>query len=179
MTPAYVALGSNLDDPEGQLCDAVAALQGLPQTQLEQVSSVYRSAALGPDTQPDYLNAVVLLRTQLSPLALLDALLQIEQAQGRVRSARWGARTLDLDLLLYGDNSLSSPRLTVPHPRMTERNFVLYPLHEIAPAHLRLPDGSALDALLKQCSADGLVKTRCQLPTPASTRCDVPAGTTP
>jgi 2-amino-4-hydroxy-6-hydroxymethyldihydropteridine diphosphokinase len=163
MTPAYIALGSNLCRPQSQLNKAVAALKLLPDTALARVSSVYRSAAVGPGPQPDYLNAVVLLATTLSPLALLHAMQQIEQEQGRVRDVRWGPRTLDLDLLLYGDLKITSLKLTVPHPRMQQRNFVLHPLREISDTNLVLPDGSDLDTLLQQCPGDGLVKTRYQL----------------
>ena len=163
MTPAYVALGSNLGDPERQLCNAVSALQLLPKTQLERASSVYRSLAIGPGSQPDYLNAVVLLHTRLKPLALLDALQQIETEQDRVREVRWGARTIDLDLLLYGDRTITSPRLNIPHPRMQDRNFVLYPLREISHDDFVLPDGKNLDGLLTQCSEDGLMKTQLRL----------------
>lgn len=165
MTPAYIALGSNLCHPQSQLSKAVAALEYLPDTQLERISSVYRSAAVGPGTQPDYLNAVLLLTTKLSPIALLDAMQKIELNQGRVRDIRWGPRTLDLDLLLYGDIKITSSKLTIPHPRMQQRNFVLYPLHEISDTDLILPDGSDLDTLLRQCPEEGLVRTQCQLRT--------------
>jgi 2-amino-4-hydroxy-6-hydroxymethyldihydropteridine diphosphokinase len=171
MTPAYIALGSNLQDPPSQLRYALLALQALPETQLEKVSSVYRSAAVGPQDQPDYLNAVVLLTTGLSPLALLDALQQIERDQHRERSVRWGPRTIDLDLLLYGALEINSPRLSVPHPRMAQRHFVLYPLHEISDAGLLLPDGTALATLLQHCPRKGLTKTRYRLrATPAARR---------
>jgi len=163
MTSAYIALGSNLCQPQSQLNKAVAALEQLPDTELVRVSSVYRSAAVGPGAQPDYLNAVLLLATTLSPLALLAAMQHIEQQQGRVRDVRWGPRTLDLDLLLYGDLTLTSLQLTVPHPRMQQRDFVLYPLREISGTNLALPDGSDLDTLLQHCPANGLVKTRYQL----------------
>lgn len=163
MTAAYVALGSNLGDPQCRLDSALAALQSLPHTQLERVSSIYRSAAIGPGIQPDYLNAVALLHTQLTPLSLLDALQQIEADQDRVRDVRWGPRTLDLDLLLYADKTMTSPRLTLPHPRMQQRNFVLYPLREISCDDLLMPDGTRLDALLAQCSECGLVKTQLHL----------------
>ena len=163
MTAAYIALGSNLDDPADQLGRAVSALAQLPQSHLDKVSSVYRSAAVGPGSQPDYLNAVALLRTELSALQLLDALQHIEQAQGRVRGIKWGPRTLDLDLLLYGDEVISSPRLTVPHPQMRHRHFVLYPLHELCGNQYVLPDGTALGTLLQHCPERGLVKTRTQL----------------
>lgn len=160
MTQAYIALGSNLRRPQIQLRNAVIALEALPRTDLEKMSSVYRSAAVGPGEQPDYLNAVILVATELSPTELLDALQHIERNQGRVRDKHWGPRTLDLDLLLYGDMEVDSPRLTIPHPRMRQRHFVLYPLREISDATLVLPDGTGIGTLLRQCPADGLVKTR-------------------
>lgn len=163
MTPVYIALGSNLGRPQRQLRKAVIALDSLPRTRLEKASSIYRSAAIGPGQQPDYLNAVVRLATELTPLALLDALQHIENEQGRVRDIRWGPRTIDLDLLLYGDSAVESPRLTIPHPRMRERHFVLYPLREISGAHLSLPDGTGIDTLIQQCPVNELVKTRCRL----------------
>jgi len=163
MTPAYIALGSNLQDPLSQLRRAVIALRALPDAQFQRVSSLYRSAAIGPGTQPDYLNAVALLTTTLPPLALLDALQQIEQVQGRTRSERWGPRTLDLDILLYGDQRIDSARLTVPHPALRQRNFVLYPLTEICKSKLVLPDGTDLDTLVRTCPRDDLVKTSLQL----------------
>jgi len=165
MTYAYIALGSNLNRPQSQLQQAVAALEMLPNTALVRVSSIYRSTAVGPGTQPDYLNAVLLLDTRQSPLELLDAMQKIEHEQGRVRDIRWGPRTLDLDLLLYGEVKITSLTLTVPHPRMHQRNFVLYPLREISDTNLGLPDGSDLDTLLRQCPMNGLVKTRYQLRT--------------
>lgn len=155
MVRAYVGLGSNLDDPERQLRRALEALAQLPQTRLAGCSRFYRSAPLGPQDQPDYINAVAALETTLEAEALLDALQAIESAQGRVRLRRWGPRTLDLDLLLYGDAVLATPRLTVPHPGLAERNFVLYPLADLAP-EMVLPDGRALTDLLKQCDAAGL-----------------------
>jgi len=151
----YIGLGSNLDDPVQQLHRAWAALAQLPQTQRVACSRFYRSAPLGPQDQPDYVNAVAALDTTLAPAALLDALQAIEAAQGRMRLRRWGPRTLDLDLLLYGSETLATPRLTVPHPGLAERNFVLYPLAELAPG-LVLPDGRALADLLAQCDAAGL-----------------------
>jgi 2-amino-4-hydroxy-6-hydroxymethyldihydropteridine diphosphokinase len=163
MTSAYIALGSNLCQPQSQLNTAVAALELLPDTELVRVSSVYRSAAVGPGAQPDYLNAVLLLATTLRPLALLAAMQHIEQQQGRVRDVAWGPRTLDLDLLLYGDLIITSLQLTVPHPRMQQRDFVLYPLREISDTNLVLPDGSDLDTLLQQCPGNGLAKTRYRL----------------
>lgn len=155
MVRAYIGLGSNLDDPVQQLHRALEALARLPQTQLVACSRFYRSAPLGPQDQPDYVNAVAALDTGFSPEALLDALQAIEAAQGRVRTRRWGPRTLDLDLLLYGNEVLATPRLTVPHPGLAERNFVLYPLAELIP-ELLLPDGQRLEELLLRCDRTGL-----------------------
>jgi 2-amino-4-hydroxy-6-hydroxymethyldihydropteridine diphosphokinase len=163
MTPVYIALGSNLGNPEVQLRKAVAALEALPDTQLDQLSDIYRSVAVGPKIQPDYLNAVIRLATNLSPTKLLNALQKIEQDQGRIREERWGPRTLDLDILLYGDQQVASEKLTIPHPRMRERDFVLYPLREISNTNLVLPDGTDIDTLLQQCSDNGLVRTTYQL----------------
>jgi 2-amino-4-hydroxy-6-hydroxymethyldihydropteridine diphosphokinase len=153
---AYIGLGSNLDDPEGQLRQALEALRQLPQSRLTAVSPFYRSRPMGPADQPDYVNAVAMLDTCLEPLALLDALQGIEQQQGRVRTGeRWGPRTLDLDLLLYGAEVIAHPRLTVPHPGMKERLFVLRPLADLTP-ELVLPDGSTVAQLLAACPDEGL-----------------------
>ena len=146
MAIAYIALGSNLHTPREQLKRALKALAQLPQTQLMAVSSFYRSKPLGPQDQPDYLNAAVEISTALSPLALLDELQRIENEQGRVRLRRWGERTLDLDILLYGDEIIQSERLTVPHYDMHNREFVIVPLAEIA-SNLILPNGQKLAEL--------------------------------
>ena len=129
---AAIGLGSNLGDPLQQLNRAVQALSALRASELLAVSSFYGNPPMGPQDQPDYVNAAALLRTALAPLELLDALQAIEAAQGRERGRRWGERTLDLDLLLYGEQRIAHPRLSVPHPGMHERAFVLYPLAEIA-----------------------------------------------
>jgi 2-amino-4-hydroxy-6-hydroxymethyldihydropteridine diphosphokinase len=131
--PAFVALGANLDDPEARVRQAFPALAGLPETRLLGASSLYRSAPLGVGEQPPYINAVALLATRLSPASLLAALLALEQAAGRIRSHPGAPRTLDLDLLLYGEAQLALPGLVVPHPRLHLRAFVLRPLCEIAP----------------------------------------------
>lgn len=136
---AYIGLGSNLEDPTLQLEKAVIGLERLPRSRLLEVSGFYRSAAMGPANQPDYLNAAAALQTELSPLSLLDQLQAIEAAQGRVRGERWGARTLDLDLLLYGDQTFQHPRLQVPHPGLTLRPFVLIPLAELVGEALPIP----------------------------------------
>lgn len=156
MERVYIGLGSNLATPLEQLRSALAALAALPQTQLVAQSSFYASDPLGPADQPRYVNAVAALDTELSPLALLDALQTIELEQGRTRKAeRWGPRTLDLDILLFGERQLDEPRLTVPHYHMHARAFVLYPLAEIAP-DLQLPDDRALTELLDACPFVGL-----------------------
>lgn len=156
MQRCFVALGSNQDEPVAQVCRAFDALQTLPQSSLIARSSLYRSAPLGPQDQPAFINAVAMLDTRLAPEALLDALQDIEQRAGRVRKAeRWGPRVLDLDLLLYGDCTLDTPRLQVPHYHMHARSFVLYPLAELA-ADLILPDGKPLQQLLQGCPSTGL-----------------------
>ncbi len=151
MVRAFIGLGSNLDEPRVQLQRALQALTELPRTKLATHSSLYRSAPLGGLDQPDYLNAVAALETHLSAPALLVELQAIETRQGRVRDAqRWQSRTLDLDLLLYGELQLHDEALTVPHPGMAQRAFVLYPLQEIAP-DLVIPGLGALSALTAQC----------------------------
>ena len=147
MAQVYIALGANLADPIGQLNRACQALLSLAEGDSLSVSPFYRSAPMGDVEQPDYVNAVAGFKTTLSPIDLLDALQAIENQQGRVRELRWGPRTLDLDLLLYDDQSIDIPRLTVPHYGMRERSFVLVPLSDIAP-ELILPDGTALQTLI-------------------------------
>ncbi|WP_026957768.1 MULTISPECIES: 2-amino-4-hydroxy-6-hydroxymethyldihydropteridine diphosphokinase [Aliagarivorans] len=155
MPICYIGLGTNLGDPLKQALLARHTLSESPLWTLSAVSSLYRSRPMGPQDQPDYLNAVVALETSLSPEALLDALQAIEQQQGRQRLRRWGERTLDLDILLYGDQVLSSERLQVPHTGMTQREFVLLPLVEIAP-ELHLPDGRAVKDLAAAIDNNGL-----------------------
>lgn len=155
MIRVYLALGSNLADPLHQVRNALDALDAIPQTRRAAVSSFYRTPPYGPPDQPDYLNAAVALDTELSPEALLDHTQRIELEQGRVRKAeRWGPRTLDLDILLFGDRVLNTPRLTVPHYDMHNRAFMLVPLLEIAP-QARLPDGRYLADIVEKldCSA--------------------------
>jgi 2-amino-4-hydroxy-6-hydroxymethyldihydropteridine diphosphokinase len=144
---AYVALGSNLDGPVRQVRSALAELDGLEDVRRLAHSPLYRSPPLGPGGQPDYVNAVALLETTLDPHQLLDRLQAIEQRHGRERGVRWGPRTLDLDLLLYGGQRIVSPRLRVPHPELSRRPFVLVPLHDIAP-DLELPGLGPLADLL-------------------------------
>lgn len=167
MERIYIGLGSNLAEPQEQLHAALAALKTLPRTHLAAVSSFYDSEPLGPADQPSYVNAVAALDSDLEPLELLDALQEIERNQGRVRKAeRWGPRTLDLDILLFGDRQLAEPRLTVPHYHMQARPFVLYPLAEIAP-DLHLPDGRTLDELLAACPCEGLRRRAPEMPSQA------------
>lgn len=128
---AYIGLGSNLDNPITQVRQAISALATLPLSQLSGVSSLYASRPIGPQGQPDFINAVVALKTSLSPLALLDQLQSLEQRHRRKRERHWGPRTLDLDLLLYNQQTITYPRLSVPHPHMHERAFVLAPLAEL------------------------------------------------
>ena len=154
---AWIGLGSNLEDPLAQVSTALQELRLLPDTTLAARSSLYRSDPVGPPGQPDYINAVAALDTRLEPEALLDALQAIEQMHQRVRKIHWGPRTLDLDLLLYGDQVISTPRLTFPHSSMTERNFVLWPLAELEP-ELILPDDRPLNTLLQHCPLGTLEK---------------------
>ena len=151
----YVGLGSNLDNPQQQVSSAIKALAGLPQCDLVATSGLYRSAPMGPQDQADFVNAVAALQTSLPAHELLRQLQGLEQRHQRVRERRWGPRTLDLDLLLYGDERIQSDELIVPHPGLGERNFVLIPLYEIAP-NLTLPDNRRLADLVRCCSADGL-----------------------
>ncbi|SDT51722.1 2-amino-4-hydroxy-6-hydroxymethyldihydropteridine diphosphokinase [Pseudomonas granadensis] len=159
MERVYIGMGSNLADPAEQLRSAVTALGQLPHTRLVGVSAFYQSDSLLPG-QPRYTNAVTALDTTLAPLTLLDALQAIENDQGRERLERWGPRTLDLDILLFGDRLIDEPRLKVPHYQMQERAFVLYPLAELAPQDLRLADGRNLAELLAACPFVGLERVQ-------------------
>lgn len=150
----FIGLGSNLADPKSQLQAAYAAMDRLPQTRCLALSPLYQSRAVGP-VQPDFINAVAKISTELSPLDLLDALQGIESAQHRVRLEHWGPRTIDLDILLFDDLTLTHERLVVPHPFMTQRSFVLMPLHDLAP-DLQLPDGTPLQNLLQHCDRTSL-----------------------
>ena len=152
----FVALGSNLNDPVQQILSALDALKRIPATRVLTSSSLYRSRPMGGIDQPDFVNAVAELATRLPALNLLEQLQRIERDHGRVRDApRRGPRTLDLDLLLYGDETIRTPQLEVPHPGIAERDFVLYPLCEIAP-HLEIIGHGAVTALLAHCRRHGL-----------------------
>ena len=154
---AYIGLGANLGDAAATVASAVAALDGLPQSRLVNSSSLYGSKPVGYLDQPDFINAVAAIETTLAPHALLDALLALEAYFGRQRTFRNAPRTLDMDVLLYGGMVHHDDRLTLPHPRMLERSFVLVPLAEIAP-DLVLPDGQALAALAAAADRTGLNK---------------------
>ncbi|WP_417227427.1 2-amino-4-hydroxy-6-hydroxymethyldihydropteridine diphosphokinase [Amphritea sp.] len=149
-TRCYIGLGSNLEHPVTQVATALLELERLDHCRALVHSSLYRSDPVGPPGQPDYINAVASVETTLSPIELLDALQAIEQQHQRVRIQHWGPRTLDLDLLLYGDQQISSERLTVPHPFIQARNFVLYPLAEIAP-EVHIPNQISLANCLEHC----------------------------
>lgn len=152
MVAAFIGLGSNLNDPVDQVTRAITELDELPETTLHRYSSLYQSHPMGGLDQPDYINAVARVDTGLDPEELLAELHAIEAAHGRVREERWGARTLDLDLLLYGAIIKDTPDLKVPHPGVGEREFVLYPLYEIAP-DLEIPGLGAVSDLVHNCSA--------------------------
>jgi len=131
---AYIGVGSNLDGPRQQVLHAIALVDQLPGCHVQQQSSIYRSAPFGPVAQDDFMNAVVAVETAVPPDILLACLKEIERVQGRdPRAKRWGPRVIDLDILVYGDQTLDLPQLQVPHPGIGERNFVLLPLREIAP----------------------------------------------
>jgi len=156
MNTCYIGIGSNLDQPVAKARLGIAALKLLPQSEFIAVSQLYCSKPMGPSDQPDYINAVAAITTSLAPLDLLDQLQQIEQQQGRTRKAdRWGPRTLDLDLLLFGNKIIENERLTVPHYGMKLREFVLYPLNDIAP-NLILPCGEPLSIVVKNCPLNDL-----------------------
>ncbi len=152
---AYIGIGSNLAGPILQVRRAFSCLDGLPRSRCIARSPLYRSAPLGPADQPDYVNAVAGLETALPPAQLLAALQAIEHRRGRVRRQRWGPRTLDLDILLYDDLVQDDPRLTLPHPRLAQRRFVLYPLRDIAPG-LTIPRLGGLDELINRCPPQNL-----------------------
>jgi 2-amino-4-hydroxy-6-hydroxymethyldihydropteridine diphosphokinase len=153
MVAAYIGLGSNLDDPVDQVNRAIKQLAELSETGISAHSGLYCSSPMGGMDQPDYVNAVARVDTRLGPEELLTELQAIETAHGRVRNEHWGARTLDLDLLLYGLTTIDTPDLKVPHPGISERAFVLYPLYEIAP-DLEIPGLGSLSVLIENCSAE-------------------------
>lgn len=156
MALVYIGLGSNLNTPILQIKTALIALNNMAEIKITAISSLYGSRPMGPQDQPDYINAVLALETTLSPIALLDVLQQIELDSGRIRKdERWGARTLDLDILLFDQQIIDSERLTVPHYGIKEREFVLIPLAEIAP-ELHLPSGENIATLANNIAQNDL-----------------------
>lgn len=139
MQDAYVALGANLGDRESALNEAIRRLRADPELEVLRISPAYETAPVGYTDQPSFLNMALGLRTALGPVALLRRLLAIEQEMGRVRDIRWGPRNIDLDLLVYGEESIDTPELTLPHPRMGERAFVLVPLQDVWPDESPFP----------------------------------------
>ncbi|NOT11038.1 MAG: 2-amino-4-hydroxy-6-hydroxymethyldihydropteridine diphosphokinase [Methylococcaceae bacterium] len=153
---AFIGLGSNLENPEAQIQSAHRAIADLDGVEELAFSGLYQSVPMGPKDQPDYINAVMAVKTSLPPQVFLRCLQSIEHQQGRVRDGqRWGARTLDLDLLIYGDQQIQTPDLTVPHPGIAERAFVLYPLHELT-SQIQVPGMGKITDLLEKCPASGL-----------------------
>ena len=155
---SYIGLGSNLDNPQLQLATALAGLDEIPDTTLVKYSSFYRSKPVGPRNQPDFINAVALLKSGLTALQLLGRLQSIENRHGRTRTGqRWGPRSLDLDMLMYGNEIINEPELMVPHPEIRHRNFVLIPLLELAP-DIRIPGLGRADDLLAEVGRAGITK---------------------
>jgi len=153
--PAYVGIGSNLDEPATQIRKAFASLQALPDSGFARCSPLYRSAPMGPSDQPDFVNAAAVILTRLEPHDLLRRLQAIENARGRRRdTARWGPRVLDLDLLVLGSLVVDEPDLRIPHPGIAERNFVLFPLADLAP-NLHVPGRGSVQKLLAEIGTAG------------------------
>lgn len=165
MAEAFIGLGSNLSgesqgthrDPKQQIHYALKKISQHPEITILGISSLYQTTAIGPGNQPDYINAAAMIETSLEPNVLLDFMQLIEHQQGRVREQRWGARTLDLDLLIYDQLMKSSTRLTLPHPRAYERAFVLAPLADLD-ADLIIPNYGKVTDLLANCSMQGIVR---------------------
>ncbi len=156
MNIAFIGLGSNLSNPERQIRRAIVKIKQIKMSTVDAISSLYFSRPMGPQDQPDYMNAVLALQTKLTPLLLLDQLQNIENDAGRIRKDnRWGARILDLDIILYNNDTIINERLTVPHYGMQEREFVLLPLAEITD-NLILPDGQNVSDLAKKIAHNGL-----------------------
>ena len=165
MPEAYIGLGSNLGSqsrgihktPRDQINDAIETMSKNPDISLIAISSYYQTSAIGPGEQPDYINAAIKIKTNLDPYLLLDILQIIENQQGRIRKERWGARTLDLDILVYDQCTENTQKLILPHPRMHERAFVLAPLADISP-ELIIADHGMVNDLLANCSMQGIVR---------------------
>jgi 2-amino-4-hydroxy-6-hydroxymethyldihydropteridine diphosphokinase len=153
---AYISVGSNLNNPYQQVKSAIGKLKIADNIYIETISGWYLSDPVGPKNQSRYVNGVIKILTRLSPKQLLKKLHEIEDAHGRIRNVRWGPRTLDLDILLYGSRMMNTKKLTIPHPEMKIRNFVLIPLADIEP-NLVLPDGSILSSLLENSQLKEIV----------------------
>jgi 2-amino-4-hydroxy-6-hydroxymethyldihydropteridine diphosphokinase len=153
--PAYVAIGSNLNHPQARVLEAFERLATLPATRLLLRSRLYKTLPMGPQDQPDFMNAAAGLLTELGPRELLDGLLGIEKAMGRNRQERWGPRVIDLDLIWMLGETIDEPGLTLPHPGVSTRNFVLYPLADIAPT-LAIPGHGIVSELLLRAGDDGI-----------------------
>ena len=151
----YIGLGSNLQKPVQQITKALEDLNDIEGSRLIKDSGLFKSPPMGPQDQPDYINAVALLETELDVESLLDQLQLIEKQHGRIRTRYWGERTLDLDILLYGDDVINTERLTIPHKGLTDREFVLYPLQKIDP-DLFIPGKGKLKNLIEQCPVSGI-----------------------
>ncbi len=151
----YIGLGSNLDNPEQQIASALQSLSEIKDSRLISDSGLFKSPPMGPQDQPDYLNAAALIETELNAELLLDQLQAIENQHGRIRTRHWGERTLDLDILLYGDEIVNTERLTVPHAGLAEREFVLYPLQKINP-ELNVPGKGNIMDLIEACPDSGI-----------------------
>lgn len=145
----FLALGSNMGNREDNLTKAVSAVSGIGETRLLKVSNIYETKPVGFTEQDDFLNMAALIETGLSPLKLLDKLQEVETAMGRVREVRWGPRTIDIDILLYDDIEMNAQRLTIPHPRMLERAFVMVPLRDLDP-DLKI-DNKSIDEIIDNC----------------------------
>lgn len=157
LVPAYVGVGSNLGDSQAHVLSAFAALAALPETRLVARSRLYRTRPFGPVPQDDFINAAAGLLTSLDATQLLGEIRRIEAAAGRVRTERWGPRVLDLDLLVFGDEHIQTPELTVPHPGIASRGFVLAPLADIAPT-LHVPGAGRVESLLRALPDDGIAE---------------------
>lgn len=155
MTTVYIGLGSNMESPKLHVTNAIKALGEIQSTHTKKTSSLYKSKPVGPPDQDDYINAVAELETELAPLELLDKIQIIENEHGRVRNERWGPRTLDLDILMFGDEVINNERLTIPHPEMMNRSFVLVPLAEIN-ADCLIPGKGLLRDVLTSIDRDSL-----------------------
>lgn len=155
MTLSYLALGSNLRTPQRQLHRAIQQLRKLPRTHVIRIAGFYTSKAWGRKIQPDFCNTVVAIHTSLTPARLLSECQAIEKAQGRIREVKWGARTLDIDIILFGAKKFTTSSLIIPHPQLLHRDFVLTPLLEIAP-HIRMPDGQPI---AERCLNNNYCKT--------------------